>query len=481
MQSIRTMEPVFFTSFGLARLRVVKRVDKRRFLKVLATVLLGQSATAKAQEKRPRTKQAGGRVVVIGAGLAGLAAASELQAQGCRVIVLEARDRVGGRVWTSDRWADIPLDLGASWIHGVKGNPLTDLADKIKAKRISTRYASSIIYHTDGKPFDDRAEKRLDDLRTRLLAAIENTQEREQDVSVSQAVSKVYREFAGAFEETRWIDFIVNSELEQEYSGSAASLSAHWYDHTEEFGGDDALFAQGFGVIAEFLSRGLDIRQGQVVHKIQWGSSPARVVTQDFEYEADQVVVTLPLGVLKAGKVAFVPDLPARKKEAISKLGVGVLNKCYLRFEEPFWPKGVDWLEYVSAKPGEWTQWVSFWRTAKQPVLLGFNAADRGMEIESLSDEAIVASAMQTLKTIYGERIPEPIGFQTTRWAADPFARGAYSFNAIGSTPGMRKTLAAPLDGKLFFAGEATHAAYFGTAHGAYLSGLAAAKKVLKP
>jgi monoamine oxidase len=299
-------------------------------------------------------------------------------------------------------------------------------------------------------------------------------------VSVAQAVSTVYREFAESSQEARWMNFLVNSDLEQEYSGSAARLSAHWYDHTEAFGGDDALFAHGFGVIAEFLGRGLDIRQGQVVGEIQWGNSPARVVTQGFEYEADQVVVTLPLGVLKGGSVAFTPELPARKKEAISKLGVGVLNKCYLRFEEPFWPKDVDWLEYVSAKPGEWTQWVSFWHAAKQPVLMGFNAADRGMEIERLSDEAIVASAMQTLKTIYGEHIPEPIGFQITRWAADPFARGAYSFNALGSTPGMRKTLAAPLDGKLFFAGEATHSAYFGTAHGAYLSGLAAAKKILK-
>ena len=455
-------------------------MDKRRFLKYLATVLLGRSGAVMAEEKRPHTTPTGKRVVVIGAGLAGLSAASELQAQGCRVIVLEARDRVGGRVWTSDQWADIPLDLGASWIHGVKGNPLNDLADKIKAKRIPTRYANSIIYHTNGEPFDDHAEERLDDLRTRLLEAIEHAQEEDEDVSVRQAVSTVYHEFAESSEEARWMNFIVNSDLEQEYSGSAASLSAHWYDHTEEFGGDDALFARGFGVITEFLAKGLDIRRGQVVREIQWGISPARVVTQDFGYEADHVVVTLPLGVLKAGSVAFTPELPARKKEAISKLGVGVLNKCYLRFAEPFWPTDVVWLEYVSAVPGEWTQWVSFWRAAKQPVLLGFNAADRGMEIERLSDEAIVASAMQTLKTIYGKGIPEPIGFQITRWAADPFSRGAYSFNALGSTPGMRKTLGASLDGKVFFAGEATHPVYFGTTHGAYSSGLAAAKKILK-
>ena len=146
---------------------------------------------------------------------------------------------------------------------------------------------------------------------------------------------------------------------------------------------------------------------------------------------------------------------------------MGVLNKCYLLFEEPFWPQDVDWLEYVSDTSG-WTEWVSFWCVAKKPVLLGFNAADRGREIERLSNEQIVASAMQTLKTVYGERIPERQVFRSL--AGLPIHSPLdHSFNAVGSTPSMRKTLSAPIDDKLFFAGEASHSAYFGTAHGAYL------------
>lgn len=136
-------------------------------------------------------------------------------------------------------------------------------------------------------------------------------------------------------------------------------------------------------------------------------------------------------------------------------------------------------MEYIPAVPGEWTEWVSHWRVAKQPVLLGFNAADRGRDIETLSDDAIVASAMQTLQILFGRRIPEPTGFQVTRWASDPFALGSYSFDTVGSTPAMRKSLAAALDGRLFFAGEGAHPTYFGTAHGAYLTGLLAAKEIL--
>lgn len=98
--------------------------------------------------------------------------------------------------------------------------------------------------------------------------------------------------------------------------------------------------------------------------------------------------------------------------------------------------------------------------------------------MEGLTDAQIVGSAMETLRTIYGDKIPEPSGHQITRWAGDPFARGSYSFNALGSAPGMRKVLARPLENRLFFAGEATSTAHFGTTHGAYLSGIRAAREI---
>ncbi|MFF7408959.1 MFS transporter [Streptomyces lydicus] len=194
---------------------------------------------------------------------------------------------------------------------------------------------------------------------------------------------------------------------------------------------------------------------------------------------ADHVVVTLPLGVLQSGAVTFGPGLPAAKRTAIDKLGMGVLNKCYLRFPKVFWPD-TDWMTYVPGvdKYGQWEQWINITRPTGHPVLLGFNAADFGRTIEGWSDTRIIDSAMGTLRTLFGRDIPAPVGHQITRWASDPYARGSYSYNKIGSTPVMRDHLAAGVDERVHFAGEATHRDSYQTVHGAYLSGIRAAKEV---
>ena len=394
--------------------------------------------------------------------------------------MLEARERIGGRIWTSQRWADAPLDLGATWIHGAQGNPLSVIARSISAAMLQTRYDRSVTYGPKALVMSSKQEDHLDSLADTFARALHKAQKRDVDQSV-RAVADAWSISARLSpQDQNLLRFILLGRYETEYAGDASALSARWYDDARAFPGEDALFVKGFGVLAEYLARDLRIEQNQVVRNVNWNNRGVQVQTDSGEFSADAAIVTLPLGVLKAGVVHFSPALPAAKSRAIQALGMGVLNKCYLRFEQAFWPDDVDWLEHVPPAGLGWTQWVSFVRVAGLPVLLGFNAGQQGRDMEALSDTDIVASAMQTLRTIYGAQIPEPLDAQITRWGSDPFALGAYSFNALGAQPAMRDDLAAPVGGRVFFAGEATMRHDFSSAHGAFMSGQRAANQVLQ-
>lgn len=454
---------------------------KREFLKLMGSLLLSgiMSTACNVNHSVQATTAAKKKIVVIGAGLAGLAAAGELQKQGHEILIVEARDRVGGRIWTSTKWSDAPVDLGASWIHGVDGNPLTTLAQQSQAEFRLTNYASAITYATTGQPLSTQTEARQEQLQTKVDKALAQVQQADQDLTIERVITAAFNADNLSVDDQRLLNFLLNSKFEQEYGGSTSELSAQWYDDAAAFAGDDGIFVNGYRLLVDYLSKGLTINLSELVQAVDWSGAQVRVRTDKGEHLADHVIVTLPLGVLKAGKVTFTPALPQAKQNAIAKLGMGVLNKCYLRFATAFWPTDVDWLEYVAAQRGEWTEWVSLVRTHGLPVLLGFNAADQGRALEALTDAQIVASAMQTLRTIFGNAIPDPVDYQLTRWAADPYALGSYSFNPVGYTPALRTELAKALGQKVFFAGEATEVQHFSTAHGAYLSGLRAAKEIL--
>lgn len=422
----------------------------------------------------------GKRIVVVGAGMAGLAAAKALVAKGYAVTVLEARLRVGGRVSTSKIWSDQAVDLGAQWIHGANGNPLTALAQTAQAKTVQTSAESQIVYDTAGKELTATGYRHLDALRTAMGKALTKAQDTlSTDISLQQALETGLSWQTRSAADKVALRYLINSDYEQEYSGSYGQMSALWFNDDQAYPGPDLMFPEGYSAIPDHLAAGLDVRLGQVVTRIDTGTTGVVVSTQAKTYAADAVIVTLPLGVLQSGAVAFAPALPRDKRTALAGLGMGSLNKCILRFQRRFWPENYDWIGSTSQAGGQWSEWISLAKPLGKPILVGFNAADFGRQVEEMKDDQIIASAMAALQKIYGSSIPQPTGFQITRWGKDPFALGSYSFVKLGGTAAMRSVLAKPIGKTLFFAGEATHARYPATVHGAYLSGLQAAQDVM--
>ena len=226
------------------------------------------------------------------------------------------------------------------------------------------------------------------------------------------------------------------------------------------------------------MAEGLDIRLEHPVTQIDYAGPGVILRTgAGTTFEAVATIVTVPLGVLKAGSLVFRPDLPRRQRRAIDELGMGVLNKTSLLFEDVFWDKDVELIGYVGAQTGQWAETLNLYPYTGQPVLLMFNAGSYGARIEAMPDAEIVDQALAALEVMYG-RIPGPKDTLVTRWRSDPWSYGSYSYVPAGVSFRRHLDLARPVDDKVFFAGEATHQDYPATVHGAFLSGVRAARQV---
>lgn len=229
-------------------------------------------------------------VLVLGAGLAGLNAARKAQKLGAKVTVIEARDRIGGRTWTSPLWPDLPVDLGASWVHGVKGNPVTKIADKINAERFPTNYNRYAAFDETGRAFDfPKVAKEAEALVERAQKKVDKL---DADVSLKAAIEALPEWAKLEPEKRRKLRVAINTRIEHEYSGDWSRLSAWYFDDGDDFPGGDVVFKNGYQAVAEHLAKDLDIRLGEVVSEIARQAGGVAVTTSKARHEADHVIVT---------------------------------------------------------------------------------------------------------------------------------------------------------------------------------------------
>jgi monoamine oxidase len=299
----------------------------------------------------------GDRVAVLGAGVAGLAAARRLAEAGRRVTVFEARDRIGGRVLT-DRSLGLALDLGASWIHGVDGNPVSALADAVGAQRVVTRWSKLRFYDADGR-------------RRRFML------------------------LPRRFQDTYLMELGFAADMDE--------LDPSLREFTDAYPGEEVIFPGGYDQILPALDGDYEVRLSRPVAGVDWTGSGAALQLAGGGIEpADQVLVTAPLGVLKAGAIAFEPGLPDDKRTAMDRLGMGLLDKVYLKFETAFWRADVDGFGYLSDTPGRLAGWFNLHKAIGAPVLLGFTAGSAAHALADLDDEQIIAEALEAVRAFTG-------------------------------------------------------------------------------
>lgn len=450
-------------------------MQRRDFIKGTITglpiLLVAPSILAESCSKEESSSSNGKRVIIIGAGIAGLAAAKKLKEKGFVVKVIEAQDKVGGRLRTN-RALGIAFDEGASWIHGVNGNPVTALAQESGMNTFHTIDESRKSYDIGGVLRNTTAYNNAEDELYTILDTMMSSGN--QALSFETVFNNLYPTKAN----DRLWKFLLSTYVTFD-CGDLGKLSSLLYNEGEEFGGVEKIATNGYDTIARYLANGLEIQLNQRVSTIDYSAGKVAVTHSGNISEADYVVVTVPLGVLKANSIRFIPELPNAKQNAIQKIGMNCVNKFLLTWDTAFW----DDVQYISYTPEVKDKFNYFVNVKKfQPgvnALMTFAYADYARQTEAMTDTQVIGEIMLHLKDIYGNSIPSPTNFLRTKWQTNENAFGAYSYTAVGTEMRHFDDLAEEVENKLFFAGEHTEADYFSTVHGAYLSGIREADKII--
>ena len=435
------------------------------------------------------------RVVVAGAGIAGLAAANALTHAGVECVVLEARDRIGGRLHTADLGGS-PVDLGGSWIHTPDGNPMSAFArlagvptrsadpvpgiagfDRGLGRRLAAAEAAEVIgLYMEGLP----------GATGQLLA----------ELGPGAAMAEAIDAFVAAADQppgrvpgrspgwARRARQMLYAGIEADCADLAERQSLRWMWNEIQYGGNHFGDAPdgGYRRLVDAMASGVDVRLGTPVSEVAVSPGGVRVATAGGgAEEGSHAVVTVPLGVLKRGVPRFSPALPPDRLAAIGRLGFGRFEKVALRFAEPFWREaGFPHLMVFPRDPGEWMVWaVGLDAFGGGPVLVFFVFHSVAGRLAGAGADAMVRWALGALAEAIGRPCPEPAAVAVTSWGADPWTAGAYTHIPPEGSPADADLLGEPVGGRLMFAGEHTQSARLAYADGALTSGIREAKRLL--
>eukprot|EP01127_Copromyxa_protea_P021637 TRINITY_DN7510_c0_g1_i2.p1 TRINITY_DN7510_c0_g1~~TRINITY_DN7510_c0_g1_i2.p1 ORF type:complete len:1101 (-),score=269.41 TRINITY_DN7510_c0_g1_i2:24-3326(-) len=432
------------------------------------------------------------KVIVIGAGAAGLSCANQLRQWGYQVVVVEARDRIGGRCRTTKEFG-VKTDMGAQIITGLIGNPLDNITQQLDLK--TSVIVNDGVLRTDrGDIIDTELDDSLSRLFDKILTSASTFRENiasKRDLSLGDSMQTIIPPL-GELQSGLLGWYWANLEYACACDLSALSLRNWDQDDGFESTGDHLILKDGYKSMLKPIAKTLDVRLGQPVKTIRYGDvsgGGVEVHTNDGTvYEGDIIVSTLPLGVLKTSMVTFDPPLPSWKKDSISALGFGILNKVALKFDEIFWDESPSWIGKVMTQVSREERglnylWWNYNVVHSEPILVGIVSGKAGDLIEALSDEEIIEKSLETLKGMFRlPSLPKVVSYQITRWRSEQYTQGSYSYVAVGASGEDYTSLAEPIEHngrkKLFFGGEHTWRYAPATVAGAYASGLDQAQRI---
>jgi monoamine oxidase len=400
-------------------------------------------------------------VIVIGAGAAGLGAARRLAAAGIAVHIIEARNRVGGRAWTAHAPSGLPIELGCAWLHSADENELCAIALQNGLTIDKTRPPWRTQMNDVGFAPADQADFRA--ALGRLFARLDEAGEAEGDQAADRLLDPCNRWNPLLNATSTYMNGV---ELDQ------LSVRDFWRYHDT---GVNWRIVEGYGSLMAALASGLDITFECPARLVDHAGPRVRIETARGDLRACAVIVTAPTDVLRAGDLRFHPALPD-KIAAAAVLPLGLADKLYL---------GLDGAEEFP-KDSHLYGALDSMRTASyhvrpfgRPVIEVYFGGRFARELEAEGEAAFASFAIGQLASLLGDRMRKRLHpIAATAWARDPYARGSYS-HAMPGHADARRILAAPVDERLFFAGEACMVHDFSTAHGAYRSGVAAAEAII--
>jgi monoamine oxidase len=420
-------------------------------------------------------------ILVIGAGAAGLAAAYELSLVDKNLIVLEARNRIGGRIHSiKDERFTQTVETGAEFIHGEL--PVT--LRLIKKAGMNSHVAKGKMWEVEN------GQIKKNEMMVRWNSVVKKLKAMKTDISIIDFLQQEFPSNEDTELREAVIQFVQGYDAADPNKASAFALREEWEneDNEEQRVNDGYIELLNF-LIKEIKNRGNSILLSEVVKQITWQKGKAEVITNTNEiFIAPKVLITIPLGVWqtdsKEGSISFTPEL-TEKKEAAKKMGYGAVVKLNFQFRNQFWEeetpnkfKNAFFIFSDAEIPTWWTQ-----EPVKNGLLTGWLAGPPALQLKNTTEQKIYASAINSLAYIFGvdnnfieERL---LSHYITNWTADPFTRGAYSYATL-DTHWAKDVLAKPLEQTLYFAGEALYkGTEAGTVEGALANGIEVARKMI--